>query len=772
MAWISRLHVRRARGWLLALVSLAVALAVARVSGCPSQSRRGSACEREVRTGDRRIGVETCLRSYRETGDAHELLWAAKAYEYLGDLEHADEIAHRLLSGPLWGDAHGTLSYIALRRNRFREAQVEAIIASAAHVMARDLRGLATDSVSLSQAARRSGDFTTALGAADTALRLAQQLGESHTEVVSYIARADALRRIGDVNGAAETLAMASERASEPCDQTWTRLRSAQYLNDAGREEVALRQYEAAARANTRCAARGVSLSIAINEAWLLRRRDPAAALARLDERTKAHDDSFETQLLRGYIAADHGSLDEAERYLAQAETFDPPQADWPWEVACAHGELFEQRGGLLDGVLAEYQYRRSTALVAALRAGAQARSAFLVSSHREPYDDLIALLARGGHWREALAVILDLDASDMLRATAEERVGHVRLASDGDAPGPAPVAIRPPDVDAVLSAWRSRDLVIVIAQSAKQIGAGSERVYRLRIRDGEVIGEDVGDANQARSLALELFEHPGDRTAARALGRMMIPPGPSDRALHVLAIGSLGKVPLAALRDDDGTLILHRRPLVRVLALRAARAESTGAGPSMVIADPRGNLVGAALEGAIVARALGATARVSGARTARPATRAELWAARDAALLHIAGHVVSLGGWRVLPLADGEVDPAEMLRHGLAPRLAVVASCGSAAATDEEGWGSIAAALLDAGTATVIATDRRVEDTTALAVMATFYAQPDWATDPARALARVQLAFEAAGIGAAGDAAVPPTWAAFSVLGRPPFLP
>src|SRR5262249_922683 len=151
-----------------------------------------------------------------------------------------------------------------------------------------------------------------------------------------------------------------------------------------------------------------------------------------------------------------------------------------------------------------------------------------------------------------------------------------------------------------------------------KQIGAGNERVYRLRVSQGEVTGEDVGGAEEARRLATDLFENPGDRTAAGALGRMMIPPGPSDRALHVLAIGSLGKVPLAALRAAEGTLILPRRPLVRVLALRAAHAESAGAGPSMVIADPRGNLVGAALEGAIVARALGATARVSGARTAR----------------------------------------------------------------------------------------------------------------------------------------------------------
>jgi tetratricopeptide (TPR) repeat protein len=763
-------HVRRARGWFV--IGLAViAIAISGLAGC-SQHRPVSACEREVKTGDKRTGVELCLRSHRETGDERDLYWAAKAYQYMGDLDHAGELARRLLSGQSWGDAHAILSYIALRHDRFREAQVEAILASTAHMIAGDRRGLATDAVSLSQVERRSGDLVAALHAADTALTLAQQLGDSHTEVVSYIARGDALRRIGDIKGAVATLALAIDRATEPCDRTWTLLRHAQYQLDVGNEAVALRQFAAAAKANEGCKFRDIASIVAINQAWLLRRQDPAGAIARLDELARAGEEDLVTLLLRGYLAADRGSLDEAERYLVQAETFDPPQADWPWEVACAHAELFEQRGGPLGDVLAEYQYRRSVAMVAALRASAQARSAFLVSSHRAPYDDLIALLVRGGRWRDALAVILDLDASDMLRATVEERVDHDREAPEIEAAGPDPGAIRRPDVDAVLSAWRTRDLVIVIAQSARQIGNGKERVYRLRVSQGEVTGEDVGDAEQARRLATDLFENPGDRTAARALGQMMIPPGQSDRALHVLAIGSLGKAPLAALRDEDGAPILRRRPLVRVLALRAARAESTAAGPAMVIADPRGNLVGAALEGAIVARALGPTARVSGARTARPATRAELWAGRDAALLHIAGHVFSRAGSRVLPLADGEVDPAEILRHGLAPRLAVVASCGSAAATDEEGWGSIAAALLDAGTATVIATDRRVEDTTALAVMNTFYAQPDWATDPARALARVQLAFAAAGTGASSDPAAPPTWAAFSVLGRPPFIP
>ncbi|HWU89122.1 MAG TPA: CHAT domain-containing protein, partial [Kofleriaceae bacterium] len=110
--------------------------------------------------------------------------------------------------------------------------------------------------------------------------------------------------------------------------------------------------------------------------------------------------------------------------------------------------------------------------------------------------------------------------------------------------------------------------------------------------------------------------------------------------------------------------------------------------------------------------------------------------------------------------------------RAHLAPHLAVLASCGSAAATDEEGWGSIAAALLESGTAAVLATDRSVTDAASLSIVRDFYAQPDWRTDPERALARIQLAL-AARRGSLDDPSTNPrTWAAFSVLRRPPVIP
>jgi len=725
-------------------------------------------CERTVRRGDLQRGVAICLASFEQAHEQRYLHWAVRAYLYQGKTDDADKLSKRFLLGPRHGDAHELLSFIALGRGDVNAARLHAMFAKLAHALSSDEHGLTLDDVRLSQAAWQAGDFTAALDAADDAVLRAASVDDPHIVVLAHLARADALRRMGDVRGAAATLTQAIERAESPCDEAWARVKNAMCLAEAGDEGLALVELTLAARANQRCNSEDIAAQVMSNQAVLLRRKDPVAALALADALTNADGVTVSTQLLRGYLAADRGELAAAGRYLAQAAALEPPDADWPWEIARARAELAELRGGYIGDWLAEFHYRRATEMVAGLRANAQARSAYLVSSHRGPYDGLIALLARRGRWSAALAVILDLDMSDMLRATAEEIVARDRASLTLGAPPPRSAGAPALHVEDVLSAWRSRDLVIVIAPSRREIGARHEHVYRLRVTDGQVTGDVVAEASKARVWTDALFADPGDKSAATALGRMIVPTTSSTKPLYVLAIGALGKVPLGALRDEHGSLIIAQRPLVRVLALRAGRPASRGAGPPVVMADPRGDLRGAAAEGVAVAKALADTdAQLSGSPWPTRATRAQLWAARDASLLHIAGHVGVHGRWRALLLADGEVDPAEIVQGGLAPGIAVLAGCGSAAAMDEEGWGSIAAALLEAGTSTVIATDRSVGDAATLTVMQEFYAQADWRTDPARALARVQQALDASA--SAGGAANPRSWAAFSVLGRPP---
>jgi tetratricopeptide (TPR) repeat protein len=479
--------------------------------------------------------------------------------------------------------------------------------------------------------------------------------------------------------------------------------------------------------------------SVALNQAWLLRQRDPAGAGARLDTVARSSGERPESLLLRSYLAADRGDLADAERQLERAEQL-APDARWTWRIAQAHAELAELRGGEGDERIAEQNYRKAITAIAALRSTAHSPAASLGSRHRGPDDGLIALLARQARWDAVLSVVLQLDAT-------------------------APQA----DLDSqnVASAWQARDLVIAIAPSRRQIGPGRERAYRIRIANGEVRGEDIGDAARAAQLAAALFTNPADREAARALGAMIVPTGPETSTLHVLAIGALGRAPLAALRDATGSLIIARRPLTRVLALQASRPDPATTRHSVVIGDPLGNLPGAAAEGAVVARAVGPDVAFAGARTRVEATRSLLWSARDAELLHVAAPILALGPSRTLRLSDGTVEPGEIVQRGVAPRIAVLTG-NSSATMDEDGQGSFASALLAAGTQIVIATDRSVEDAAALSVMREFYAQPDWQADPERALARVQVALEARGA-SGGGASRAGAWSGFCVLRRPP---
>jgi CHAT domain-containing protein len=177
-----------------------------------------------------------------------------------------------------------------------------------------------------------------------------------------------------------------------------------------------------------------------------------------------------------------------------------------------------------------------------------------------------------------------------------------------------------------------------------------------------------------------------------------------------------------------------------------------------IVLGDPRGNLAAAADEARRVAALLDTVAVIGSA-----ADHAALAAARGAALLHVAAHSELLDDGAVLWLADGAVSTAEIAAIRPAPRLVVLASCGSAAARDEGSWGSLASAFLAAGSAAVVATQWPVDDAGARDLLLAFY-QAGGATDPLAALGRVQ----------AERAAATPArlWAAFTVVAAPPLPP
>lgn len=777
-----------------------------------------SRCEQQILADDWSDGVDTC----RASGDLQDLVWAARGYAQLGDLDHAGAIAWQLIQGPHHADGFSIAADVELRRGQLAEATAHAMLARIDHVLAGDLRGQAGDAVVLSRAAWEAGDFAAARDAAEQALALARRSRDPASITAASLASADALRQLGDSDAASDTLTDALEVATGPCSQASLRLSRALCSMDTGHTHAARGELDALAAEPRACPSSEISSTIALTQAWLLRWVDGRAAEAKLDalaavsrgatdrsqpltafsdvgERlgpmdrsrslatptgTGAHRESAEALLLRAYLAADRGELVAAEQDLDRASDAASAGADLRWKIAQARGELAELRGGPLADLRAEYHYRRAVALITASRRAAHPRSARFVASHRPAYDDLIALLARNGQWRDALAVVLELDHDDMLRATRDDlaratvlvrgredrATGLYRAPRAVDAPTAA-IDRSPLSADRLLEAWRSRDLVIVVAPSGRDIGLDPRRVYRMQVVRGEVTGQDVADSLQARRWIDQLYYDAGDREAAQALGSVIVPPEDTSETLDVLATAAFSGVPLPALRDERGVLVIARRPLVRVLGLQATSPESAGSGPPVVIAAPRGNVL-AAVEGAVVAATLAATpglrAWISGAGTGILATRARLLEARNARLLHIAtpsGRDSSPS----LELADGNIGAVELVRAHIAPRLAVLAGSATAAAMDDRGSDSPAAGLLRSGTATVIATARSITNTASIQLMQRFYVQPDWETDPARAFARVQHALAIQGDDADEASS---SWAAFSVLGRPPYVP
>lgn len=760
--------------WIVGAAGCAVTIAVGLLLWYRIAPR--DSCEAVYRKEEYKRAAALCAVSFERARNWRDLLWAARAHTHLREWREANQLARQLLTGPFYADALNLLGFVAHRERQSEAAIIYTQAALAAHQIAGDLPGITADLTVISQTVREMGDSEMALKAVEQSIALARRSNGLISLEPAYLAKADVLRTMGDRVGAFEALRDASDNTSSDCSKAWVHIKRGALQMDAAQTALAEVELSKAEQLNQHCGSVDVEQQVLRNQAWLLWRTDPSSALARLEALERIVMGDQGGLLLRSYMAANRGDLRGAEAYLEQAAAKHTIDDGWDWDLMRARAELLEAPGGLWGDAFAALFYRVATSTVERLRASAQVRSAHMVASYRASYDGLISLWARHQRWREALSVIFELDASDMLRATAAQPLlpAEDPVTADVFQKEP-PIPIPLPSVDAVLEAWKGRDLVIVVAQEPRQIGPGGERAYRLHVRDGKVTGEDVGSAAQARKWAEALYQDPEDHLAARELGRLIVPKADArrdDQPLEVLLIGVLSKVPLPALRDEGASLIAEQRPLVRVQGLRADAPETEEGGGSVVVADPLGDLPRAVSEGFLVVEALTRETsprriHFSGSKAATPATKARLWEADGAGLLHLAAHV-SLSTRSIL-LADGEVKAEEIVRRRLAPRLAVLASCGSAAATDEEGWGSIAAALLDAGTSMVVATDRRVPDEDSLRIMRGFYAQPDWRKDPARALARVQVAESKRP--APADPTIKAPWAAFSVLGRPPMV-
>ncbi|MEO1085724.1 MAG: CHAT domain-containing protein, partial [Acidobacteriota bacterium] len=180
---------------------------------------------------------------------------------------------------------------------------------------------------------------------------------------------------------------------------------------------------------------------------------------------------------------------------------------------------------------------------------------------------------------------------------------------------------------------------------------------------------------------------------------------------------------------------------------LPAPAWSEAGQGEALIVADPTEDLASARTEGRRVADQLPetwSTRRLEGREATGPALRRYL---PQADLFHYAGHgrFAGRGGWEsALPLAgDSRLTVADILALERAPRHVVLSACETAKSTpggQVESVTGLAHAFLTAGSRSVVAAVRPVEDRTAATLVRHYYAAWSKGAPPPEALRQAQL--------------------------------
>jgi CHAT domain-containing protein len=287
---------------------------------------------------------------------------------------------------------------------------------------------------------------------------------------------------------------------------------------------------------------------------------------------------------------------------------------------------------------------------------------------------------------------------------------------------------------------------------------AAEGALYRVSI-DATAVAIDKVDELPRLLAMIERAAYDADAPEGATLRQLLLPDArlpPQDATLVIVPDAPLVQIRFAALRGPGGYLV-ERNPVViaPTLAIATAAPPPTPPGPAVVLGDPDGSLPAARTEATAVAALLDVEARLGPA-----ATRAAVESARRARVLHVASHGKADDDDTNLLLADGPLGSADVLERGIAPDLAVIASCTSAAWTAVGPWASVAGAFLASGSAMVIGALGSVPDGAARVLLTDFH-HAAREHDPALALALAQRAAIRAGVPAQ-------TWSTFVALGRP----
>jgi hypothetical protein len=709
-------------------VATRIALSLACLTGCRSSSE--PRCAHDLAAHDWAAAYASCQAELEATRDLARATDAARAAYYLQRPRDTARLATLALSGPTAADAHNLLGSAQAMLGDNGAAANHLEIAARLHAAAGNASAEARDDHQLSGVSYQRGDYQAALDFEAAARRAAHRAHDDRMIVFLDIARADILRKIGDLRGAELEIERALAEAIEPEDRVVALLKRANLHLDQGHPALARDPLTRALDEEQRAAlprapyleALHLNLSHVERKAQAFTR-----ALDELEQAKQAGADTLPYRLHRGLIYADMGRLTEANADLiaAEAEQLD---GQWSWWVPFQHAQIAARLGDVATAIAED---QRAMQQVARLASSSGAFGATVVATHREPHLHLIGLFAARQRWNDVLDVVatmdsqLLLDSRELALDLAPSATSGVRpIASSGTAPA---AALAPGATQRALEAWRGRRLEIVVP--------GGERLWRIDIHDGAVTGHDVGDAAALAALARKLETEPDNLDAGRSLGQALLPAPPLQRhqRIELLVVGPVARAPLAGLRSGDMPAIASYQ-LVRVPGLLPRAAAVHGNDPPTVIGDPGSDLPAAANEARRVATRIGGVALVGAA-----ATRAAFDGSARAAVLHIAAHTSQRFGGATIDLSDGPVGVDALAKRVPAPHFVVLATCGASAGRDDAGNGSLVHAFLEAGVDVVIGTQWSVDDAESAQLIEAFYAAGG-DRDPIAALAAAQL--------------------------------
>jgi tetratricopeptide (TPR) repeat protein len=431
-------------------------------------------------------------------------------------------------------------------------------------------------------------------------------------------------------------------------------------------------------------------------------------------------------------------------------------------------GDALARRGDA-DG--AEQAWREAADHVELWRASIPSTElrAELVAHHRHALEAWLDSTAMRGNIAAALEVTSRVAGRALLDRMRRGDAGrsHTRL--------PAPAA-RP-----TMAAWLSAEANASIDEVVRKLAAnrdlaartrpapdllrvehdmvalmfGARWTWAIRRVRGSWSIDRVGDRASILAQVDDYRRSLDDPEIAARLGGALFPPETlptKDAPLVVLLDRQLADVALPGLRTGGKFLVEYApilEPLAPELALAPVPAHSWD--PAVVIGDPTGDLPDAVREAGLVARALSVEPRLG-----RAATRDTVTRAARARVLHVAAHSTIRAGEAALVLSDGTLSSLEIVNQGIAPRVAVIATCRSQ--VDDDPATSLAAALLAAGAAGVIGIKRALDDRDGAFLMHELY-RAGVAGNPLRALARTQRL-------AIASHRPPHTWATVSFFG------